>query len=193
MSIPENDGAGLQPFFVFRCNVFLGRCPRLIWCAPSALGVPVHAGGCRKKSEGPGISSPRRIPQRFRSLGTKLADDMFRRQLYGCRHRQRQHPLRCGCQIQGRGNRGALSFQNRISEPEIGASYSELDQFLSRNTSNGRSVQGPKGLKRIAGGVSPRLGYCIKKSPSRGERQCLSRTFCRPSGAKRCYSIQPRA
>jgi hypothetical protein len=33
----QDDGAGLQPFFLFLCDVFLGRCPRLVWIGPSAL------------------------------------------------------------------------------------------------------------------------------------------------------------
>jgi len=53
---------------------------------------------------------------------------------------------------------------------------------LSQNSSNGRPAQAPKGIKRGAGGVGPRIGDCITTSTGRGERPVRNGFSVDPSG-----------
>ena len=45
----------------------------------------------------------------------------------------------------------------------------------------------PRGRQTLAGGASPRIGYCIKPSPGRGDSRCMAIAFCRRFGALHRY------
>jgi hypothetical protein len=89
------------------------------------------------------------------------------------------------------------SDADRDTDPDS-AIFMRLDarpahEVLPRNSLHPVSRIVPKGRKRIAGGVSPRIGYCISKSSGRGESPSVPINICRPFGALYCSLIQPRA